>query len=161
MSSNTLTFDQTPPRRPTIDDVGGGGKLNAATPPDPVTMLTAEDVNQLGKLAAAFGRVVPLARISVAFSAGTPSIASVASVCSSVNAATFTLTDNAAGDTTISWLATAMPTTSGAPSVSQSDDAEIDRLRAFSTTFSGNPAVQVKSKLAAVGTDCNFVVEVY
>lgn len=46
-SSDTLTYDQTPPHRPAIDELGGGAKVNVAPEPDPVRQLRAEDINQL------------------------------------------------------------------------------------------------------------------
>jgi hypothetical protein len=168
-ASNTLTFDQDPPHRPALSELGGATKENDPVfPPDPVIHPTAEEFNQLQKQAEAFGRVAPLARIWVTFSAGTPSIAAVQALGSAVVASSFTLVDNGAGDTTIWWRTGAgapagalPPTTGGGCVVSQTDDVEIDRIRAFLTTVSSNPAVRVKTKLGATGTDANFVVEVY
>ena len=159
MSSDTLTFDEAIPRRPAIDDVGGGLKANAATPPDPVRDATAEDFNQLSKQAVAHGRVIPLATLFVT-NAGTPAITAVLAPGSSIDATDFTVVDNGVGDTTIHWVVTKLPVRTGAPKVSQTDDVEIDRLRAFYTTASGNPAVRIKSNLTGVATDCSFVVDI-
>jgi hypothetical protein len=105
--------------------------------------------------------MIPLARLFVTFSAGTPSITTLHTPSEVLVIGDFTVTDNAAGDTTISWVVTKMPVRSGGPKVSQIDDTDIDKLRAFYTTDSGNPAVRVKSLLGGVGTDANFVVEIY
>lgn len=161
MSSNTLTFDDSPPRRPTIDDVGGGQKVNATAAPNPVTQATAEDFNQTTKQVVAYGKMIPLARLFVTFAAGVPSITTMHTPSEVLVIGDFTVTDNADGDTTISWVVTKMPARSGGPIVSQIDDTDIDKLRAFYTTDSGNPAVRVKSLLGGVGTDANFVVEIY
>jgi hypothetical protein len=165
MSSNTLTFDESPtPRRPTIDDLGGGAKQNATSVPDPVRQATAEDFNQTTKQIAAMGRVIPLATVFVTISAGVPTVSGVLAPGSSVSTGSFTLTDNGAGDTTISWAATLLPTRSVGAKAFQTDDVEIDRIRAVYGTASvptaNSPAVRVKTKLAAVGTDCNFGVDI-
>jgi hypothetical protein len=165
MSSNTLTFDESPtPRRPTIDDLGGGAKQNATSPPDPVRQATAEDFNQATKQIAAVGRVIPLATVFVTISAGVPTVSGVLAPGSSVTTGSFTLTDNGAGDTTISWAASLLPTRSVGAKAFQTDDTEIDRIRAFYGTASvpvaNSPAVRVKTKLGATGTDCNFGVDI-
>ena len=160
-SSNTLTYDQTPPRRPSIDDVGGGLKENETPAPDPVSMLTAEDENQQEKLMVAAHRLLPLAIVQVTFTGGVPSVTAAVGLGTGVDATDFTATDNANGDTTISWPSALMPAVGMPPRVWQTDDIEIDRVRALATSFGGNPAVRVKTKLAAVGTDCNFALEIF
>ena len=57
MSTNTLTFDESPPRRPGLDDVGGGQKVNDGGTPDPIRDPTAEDANQTAKQLVAIGKV--------------------------------------------------------------------------------------------------------
>ncbi len=165
MASSTRTFDQTPPRRPTIDDVGGGLKSNRTPAPDPVRDATAEDYNQLGQQAAASGTMIPLARVFVTISGGVPTVTSVMAPGSAVLTSSFTVTDTGPGDTTVSWASTLLPTRAAGPVVSQIDDVEIDRLRAYNVTVAvpvaNSPGVRVKSKLGATGTDCNFVVEIY
>lgn len=165
MSSNTLTFDESPtPRRPTIDDLGGGAKQNATAAPDPVRQATAEDFNQTTRQIAAIGRVIPLATVFVTISGGTPSVSGVLAPGSAVLAGSFTLTDNGAGDTTISWPASLLPTRSVGARAFQTDDTEIDRIRAVygvaSVPAANSPAVRVKTKLGATGTDCNFAVDI-
>lgn len=165
-SSNTLTYDQDTPHRAALSELGGGDKKNHTDPnkaPDPVTMLTAEDENQNEKQIAAFNRICPLVRLWVTFSAGTPSIASVQAMGENVLANDFTVVDNGDGDTTIWWTTGAggtLPPVVG-PKSSQTSDVEIDRLRSFLTVVGSNPAVRIKSKLGAVATDANFVVELY
>jgi hypothetical protein len=160
MSSSTLTFDDSPPRRPSLDDVGGGQKVNATTPPDPVAQATAEDFNQISKQVVAHGALVPLARLFVTFSAGVPSITGMQSPSADLVVGDFTVTDNATGDTTISWIESSLPQRAAGPIVSQIDDVDIDKMRAFNTTASGNPAVRVKSFLGGAGTDANFVLDI-
>lgn len=167
-ASNTLTYDQDPPHRPGLQELGGGVKKDHPDPekaPDPVTMLTAAQENQNEKQVEALSRVTALVRLWVTFSGGTPSIVNVQAMGTNVTAPKFTVADNGDGDTTISWKtgagapAGALPPAIGAK-VSQTDDTEIDRLRAFLTTVGSDPAVRVKSKLGVVGTNCNFVVEI-
>lgn len=110
MSSDLLTWDESPPRRPGIDDVGGGQKVNGVPAPDPVRMLTAEDCNQTAAQIAAMGRVVGVCKISVRFSGGTPVLYKFSAPGSDVETATFTITDNGTGDTSITWPANTFPT---------------------------------------------------
>ena len=163
-SSSTLTFDQNPPHRAGLSELGGGAKENSVKyPPDPTKHATAEDFNQFSQQHAAANRVLPLFRLFVTFNAGTPSIATCQALGSNVVAGDFTIADNANGDTTISWTTGTggkIPAAIG-PVVSQTDDTEIDRIRAFMTTVGSNPAVRVKTKLGATGTDANFCVEIY
>lgn len=97
----TMTMAESPPRRPGIDDVGGGAKENADDPPDPRRGLRAEDWNQVSKTLVAIGLVAPQLRIWVKFSAGTPSVDSFAAWNSNILTGDITFTDNGAGDTTV------------------------------------------------------------
>lgn len=160
--SNTLTFDETPPRRPGLSDITGGTKEDdPAHEPDPATMPTAAEDNQKSKQIAAHAKVADLAILTVTFSSGAPSIANVKALGTNITVDSFDVVDNGVGDTTIWWTdAEVLPPTAGAPTVSQCDDTEIDRLRAFYTTHEGNPAVRVKSKLGSTATDADFVVRI-
>ena len=160
--SNTLTFDAATPYRPALADITGGTKINRpGRAPNPETQPTAEEDNQKSAQTAAFGRTTYLARLTVTISGGTPAITNILAPRSVIEATDFTVTDNGAGDTTIRWASSVLPPVSGAPDVSQCDDVEIDRLRAFYGTLSGQQGVRVKSKLGATATDANFVVTIY
>ena len=85
---------------------------------------------------------------------------------SSVVAGSFTVTDTGTGDTLISWkTGTGAPAGALAAAVgvkaSQTDDVEIDRIRAILTTSSGDPAAQVVTKIGAAPADCNFCLEIF
>lgn len=166
-SSNTLTFDQDPPVRPAVSDVGGGAKENSVTrPPNPTTMATAEDFNQISKQIAALGGVAPLAILLVTFSGGDPSITLVKAPGSNVTTASFTPTDNGNGDTTIAWKTGTGQPAGALPSAtmvraSLMADVEIDRIRAILTTSGSDPAARVKTKLGATGTDADFILEIF
>lgn len=108
-SSNTLTYDQTPPHRPALDELGGGAKVNSTPEPDPVRQLRAEDVNQTAKQLAALGRVAPLAILQVEQSGGVYVKVAVAAQPNGVTLATFTLTKNGTGDVTVSWPSGTFP----------------------------------------------------
>lgn len=166
-SSNTLTFDQDPPHRAALSELGGGAKENDVRPgkaPDPVKMATAEDFNQISGQLAAVNRVMPLAVLWVRITAGTPAIFALQAAGSTVIAADFTVVDVGPGETLISWttgVGGKLPAATGVKA-SQTDDVEVDRLRPILTTDgSGNPAARVKTKLGAVMTDCNFCLEIY
>lgn len=108
-SSDTLTYDQTPPHRPALDELGGGAKVNVAPEPDPVRQLRAEDINQLSGQAAAVGRVAPLAILQVEQLAGSYSRVAVTAQPTGVVLTTFTLTKNDTGDVTVSWPSGTFP----------------------------------------------------
>lgn len=160
--SNTLTWDLATPIRPALSDITGGTKANRpGKAPDPTTQPCAEEDNQRAQQIAGIARVVPMARVCVTITAGTPAVTSVLAPGTNVAVGNFIVTDNGNGDTTLSWLATVLPAVSGFPSASQGDDVAIDRVRAFYTTLSGNQAVRIKTFLGAVATDCNFAVDIY
>ncbi len=166
-SSDTHTHDQDPPHRPGLAELGGGAKQNSSkAKPDPVTMATAEDFNQFSRQLEGIGKVIPLARLFVTFAAGVPSIQRVQALGSNVVIGSFTVVDEAAGTTLIKWkTGTGAPAGALADAVGcaahQSDDVEIDRIRAILTTSSGDPAARVKTKLGATGTDANFILEIF
>lgn len=107
--ATTFTFDLTPPRRPSLDDLGGAAKQDDAEfPPDPTTMPTAQNWNAFARSLEAWGKVVPFLVVQIDMLSGTPTLVDAQSVRS-----TFTLTylqgivgllvDNGAGDTTFDY----------------------------------------------------------
>lgn len=107
--ASTFTFDLTPPRRPSLDDLGGAAKQDdAEVPPDPTTMPTAQNWNAFARSLEAWGKVVPFLVVQIDMLSGTPTLVDAQSVRS-----TFTLTylqgivgllvDNGAGDTTFDY----------------------------------------------------------
>lgn len=105
---NTLAL--VPPRRPTQEDFGGVAKENDAKyPPNPLTMATAEDWNEIVRMLTALWGMAPLAVIPVTFVAGAPTVGTPQCGNPALTSTSFTPTDNAAGDTTISWAANTFP----------------------------------------------------
>jgi hypothetical protein len=157
-SSNTLTDDMVPPRRPGIDDVGGGAKIeDTEGAADPQLDPTAADFNQMAKQLVAIRKVTPAFLVEILFPAGAPSINNFVCTSGSVISSALTLTDNGNGDTSITWAAnTFPPQTVRANGLTLVEDVEIDRTRAYPITN----GVRVKTKLGATGTDCGFVVAV-
>ena len=111
--SSSYTFDLTPPRRPSLADLGGAAKQDDAEfVPNPITMTTAENWNHFARALEAWGKVVPFLVVTVDMQSGTPTLQAVQSVRS-----TFTLTylqaivglfvDNGAGDTTFDYTSIA------------------------------------------------------
>lgn len=108
----TSPFDESPARRPTLADLGGGQKDTTGTPaPDPVTMITGDDANQWGLVGAAMAAMCPLMLIVVTQAAGVYSIAGFRCVGTSVVAGNITVTKNGTGDVTYSWTAGLIPGT--------------------------------------------------
>ena len=166
-SSDTLTHDDDPPHRPGLSELGGGAKENSVQfPPDPVKHPTAEDFNQFSRQIEAMGKVTPLAVVWMRIVAGTPSVYAVQAQGANVVAGSFTITDVGAGETLIAWktgtgaVAGALAAAVGVKA-SQTDDVDIDRIRAILTTSGSDPAARVKTFLGAVATDCNFCLEIF
>jgi len=85
------------PRRPGINDVGGGQKQNdQAFLPDP-DMPDADDDNQHQKLLVGLCKTATMAAIYVKFVAGVPSIFGIRAVGSVLQASDFTVTDIVTG----------------------------------------------------------------
>ncbi len=98
-------------RRPDAADVGSFALQDKAANPPPKTgtHLYGDMGNQWERLLRAFGAVIPSCRITVAYSAGAPFIENVMALGASVDATTFTVTDNGTGRVSIRWTATNLP----------------------------------------------------
>lgn len=165
-SSDTLTFDDDPPHRAAVSELGGGAKENSVQfPPDPVKHPTAEDFNQFTKQIAAFNRMTPLARLFVRITAGVPSVFAVQAAGSGIVVGDFTVVDNGAGDTTLWWTTGTggkLPAAVGVGGLCITEDVAITEARALLTSVGGNPAVRVKTFITgSVATDAHFTVEIY
>ncbi len=155
-----LTFDIVPPRRPSLDDCGGGKLIDdAENPPDPETMPYAAQLNQLQKQVARFGGSVAVARFSIVFNAGTPSIGQFVCLPTGPITSTFTVTDNGNGDTTISWPANTFPSSVLKPAgLTLNEDVAAQAPVAWMPDAN---SVRVKTRNAAgTLTDIVFSVEV-
>jgi hypothetical protein len=154
-NTSVSTWEQSPPRRPSLDDVGGGNYANDTEhPPDPGDP-NAHDVNQMAKQVVALAALGAAAAIHVTFSGGTPSIASVQCARADVVPASFSVTDNGAGDTSITHTGGLLPAVTWPAWARQVDDVEIDRgPRVISITNGW----RIKTKLNTTGTDSNFVL---
>lgn len=98
------------PRRPGSDDVGGYAKEDdQAYPPDPVTMPTASDWNQIARLVLAFGRVCPVLVLSIDFDAGTPFVSGFAAASETLTADDITVTKTGTGVVRIAWPTDTLP----------------------------------------------------
>ncbi len=158
-AADTLTFDISPPRRPALDDVGGAALIdNALRPPRGSTMPTAAQLNQWALQIQRFGGIVPVALLSVRFTAGVPSLDSFACLPTAPITATFTVTDTATGNTTITWPANTFPSALVKPMVTITED--IAALAPIALLVTNG--VQVKTRNAASAlTDMAFTVALY
>lgn len=149
---NTLTYDQGTPHRPAVPDLQFATKVNDAVyPPDDAQAPFAEEANQQALQVAATGRVTPLAVIDINFSAGTPSVFRQTSV--KTVEPVYVIGDVGNGNTTITWPAGTFPTALYRPVACPTQDLEVN-ICAFPITN----GVQVRTRLAGVGTDCNYTV---
>ena len=158
-AAEILTFDIVPPRRPSLEDVGGAALSDdAMNPPIPPKMPYAAQLNQWALQIQRQGALMPIAIFSVRFAAGAPVLDSFACAPTAPITATFTLTDNGAGNTTITWPAGTFPTAIVKPSVTITED--IAALTPIALNVSNG--VQVKTRNAASAlTDMAFLVLVY
>lgn len=154
--SDTLTYDQVPPRRPGLDDVGGATQENDPDYPPLVGMPTAEMANQAQKLLSAFGAVTPLAIVSVRFNAGTPVVDLYTEVRSAPAAPT--VADLGAGDTSITWSPFPFPAPVARAMVTLSEDLAM--LAPVVVPISNGFEVKTRNSAGALA-DCGFVLAVY
>lgn len=154
--SNTLTYDQSPARRPGLDDVGGATQENDPEYPPLVGMPTAEMANQAQKLLAAYGAVTPLAIVSVRFNAGTP----VMDLYTEVRTTPVqpTLNDLGNGDTSVTWNPYPFPAAIARAVVTLNDDLAMLAPVVLPVTN----GFEVKTRNSA-GTlaDCAFTLTLY
>jgi hypothetical protein len=98
------------PRRPSTEDLGGDEKQDdLENPPDDVEHPTAAGWNQKVKQIAAIARVASSCKFELRFNAGAPYLARVAAPGSNITVATFDVTDEGPGITTIEWEADTFP----------------------------------------------------
>lgn len=154
-----LTWDIDPPRRPSLDDVGGATlQDHASKPPDKATMPYADQLNQWAKQVERLAACIPVAILSIHFDTGTPSVKLFTAMRTTVEISDFTVTDNGNGDTTITWPANTFPTPVTYPMVSINDDGHWLAPVAFNVAN----GVQVKTYDSGAGaTDADFTVAVY
>lgn len=107
--TDVLTYEQTPPRRPVLDDMGGGlYEDDAAHPPGP-DHPSANATNQTERLVVAAHSIIPHTEIYVTIASSTPSVAGVASVRTDLSTSDFTPTDGGAGITDVTHTGGMLP----------------------------------------------------
>lgn len=159
-ASADYTWDISPARRPSLDDLGGDAKENdLAFPPDPVLMPTAEEHNQFANQLHGLARVGFSCLVHVIYTAGAPSVAEVAAMGNNVTTGSFTLTDNGNGDTTIQWASGLLPPGGMPPLVwLAADDAALHPTGEWVT----GTEIRVRTRdNANVLTDFDFVIAIF
>ena len=169
-ASELPVFELTVPRRPTLEDVGGATLEDdsEAGAPDKTRMPYAAQLNQLQTLAAAMGRVMPVALIWYRYQGAAPAatIHQVSCASSQLTTATFTPTRDGAGNVRIEWAANTFPSPLGEPvaSLNYTTDADNPSLIAMAGAQAAliTNGVRVRTYSAAgVATDYNFLVALY
>ncbi len=112
----------------------------------------------MARLLVAYGKMVPLARVSVTFTGGTPSIAHVASVRGDLLNSDITVADNAVGDTMVLWTAGKLPSQSGQPTVTLNAGDMTARTADAVNVTNG---VRVRTSAGGAGEDVPFTVCIY
>ena len=154
--SDTVTYQQTPPIRPGIADIRDGVKSNS-TATVPPHMPNAAEHNQTAGLLEAHGQVVPMFVMSVEFSAGAPVAHSLGCARTDKVVGDFTLTDNGAGDTSITVAASTFPAAKTKPMASLNGTAA-----GFIAADPATNGVRVRTwNSAGVATDLPFTVSFF
>jgi hypothetical protein len=157
--SSIVTYDQDAPRRPTIDDLGGGAfQDHPQYPPNPTEHPSAGMFNQASKQIVAIARMTPSLKIQVEFIAGFPQITQLVTTGTTIKLSHFFITHNGDGDTTILLPPSKYPSQLTRPSgLTIVEDVEVDRMRIISLEAVG---WRIKTKLGATGVDAAFVFQV-
>lgn len=157
-AASSLTWDITPPRRPSLDDIGGATLADdAAYPPHKATMPYADQLNQCQTQIERLAAITEVVTLSVTFAAGVPSVSQFTAMRTTTVIGDFTVTDNGPGDTTITWPASTFPTSTGGPMVTINEDVDALAPRALLVAL----GVRVVTKnAAAAATDIAFTVTV-
>jgi len=154
-SPNANTFSLTPARRPGLDDFNGASKIDdAENPPDPATMPNAAEANTVQRTLIGVAKVVHVLVLTVDFTAGAPVVVSYGDATEKLDVGDFSLVDNAAGDTSITWPAGTFPTAIADFLLTVTADVAIDEQRAFAITN----GVRVVTKNGGVATDARFTL---
>lgn len=143
-------------RRPSEDDVDP--YLVNVTPAPLPGQPYAEQLNQWARCVAAFARISPTAIITIDHAAGVPYVDRL-SACSEVLViGDLTVVDNGAGDTTITWVAGALPTSVASPDASVVTDGAWLQPTAVAVTN----GVRVKTRAdGGALTDVRTTVRIY
>ena len=146
-----------------LDDLGSAQLVDdPEDPPIPPEMPYADQLNQWALQLAGTNRVIEGVTIEVTISGGTPAIANVKAMSSIITTtwaqSNITVTDNGAGDVTLSWDAGVLPSPRGKPEAWVTEDGAFLQPTAV---LSGN-SVRVKIRNASsVLTDANFAVRIF
>jgi hypothetical protein len=139
-------------------------------PVDPTKELDYAEYERLATDMAANTHTAPRAWVYVTFAAGVPSVSTFDSVWGSAVAVKPSITDNGAGDTTLTWTAakyddlnpTPARRTTRAPAFRCAVATVAEATpRIISATWTANTVRVYTTTHAGVADDCNFVVVVY
>jgi hypothetical protein len=161
MSTNTLTFAEVPPRRPGLDDVGGGHKVNGRIPPDPARDLTAEDANQTAKQIVALAGITPLVILQMTYGSGTYQFARLACAIPDLTIermqSDWTVTINGVGDVTITWPTNTFPQRVAEPEALPNG---ANHILPVAQAVPGGVRVRLKD-LTSTSTHAPFILRLY
>lgn len=158
--SSTLTYEQDPPRRPTLDDLDGGNCTDdPKAVPVPGQDPSADAMNQRDKLIVALCAMMGAAWLHVTFSGGTPTKTACGGMRQGGEAfelTDFTLTDNGPGDTSAVHSGGLLPPKT-LPAQAYSVHSVAAEISCEPITNGG----RVRTKVAASAADAAFVIIFY
>lgn len=153
--TTTITYKLSPARRPTLDDLHGGLVADDSTYPPNAGDPHASAMNQSDLLVIAAHAVLPVFRLYVTVPSGTPTATAIKTLRDDLVIGDFTITDNGAGDTSITHTGGKLPSDSFP-------------AKAYATGNAGDCTVNVESiangwriraRVAGTLTDTPFVLE--
>ena len=149
------------PHRPSLDNLGGNGKVDDQAYPPSSEEPSADEWNRKAELLALLGGVMPVLKVTIGFAGGTPQVDHFWCANSSVSSGDLTLTDNAAGDTTIQWPASKLPPAAFDPDATMNENTNATTISAVLDEPTRTVRVRTIDESAAAGVDTRFTLTVY
>lgn len=160
---DTLTWDLTPARRPSLNDLGSAileDKAGTKAPGTSGKNLYAAMCNQWQRQIAALARTASSVRLTIDFDGGgVPFIDKFQPAGTLLVSSDFALTDNGNGDTVITWTTSKLPPVECDPQATVNNDGDYTIAVTKSTT-STTTSMRVKTRLAGVLSNARFTISI-
>lgn len=149
------------PHRPSLDNLGGNTKVDDQDYPPSSEEPSADEHNRFAECIALAMACIPTVMMTVTFSSGAPIYAKFWAANSNLTSADFPLTDNGAGDTTISWAANIIPPTRTDPMPGLNENSNATTISAVLDESLRTIRVRTLDESAGSGVDTRFTLHIY
>jgi hypothetical protein len=145
-------------RRPGLTDCGNAALVNHATKPPPKngTFPEAGWLNQLQRLAAAMGKMVANAKLTIDFDGGSPEIVTIQTPGDNLTALSFDVIDDGDGITTIEWEEGVLPPVTCDPELTINATGN----NSGNVVKQGDRSFQVETRQGGVLTNLRFTISI-